>query len=103
MSYQGVPIYSTQKDFQSTGTFFDDANAYASSHGFLSACSGEGTDVQCAVLVPRSMLWDSLMPFLPAAIIVYLALLVLSAVARIFTALPFCARWISWSAKPEAL
>lgn len=80
LSYQGVPIYSTQKDFQSTGTFFDDANAYASSHGFLSACSGEGTDVQCAVLVPRSVLWDSLMPFLPAAFIVYLALLVLSAV-----------------------
>lgn len=87
LSYQGVPIYSTQKDFQSTGTFFDDANAYASSHGFLSACSGEGTDVQCAVLVPRSMLWDSLMPFLPAAIIVYLALLVLSAVgAYIYSA-----------------
>ena len=87
LSYQGVPIYSTQKDFQSTGIFFDDANAYASSHGFLSACSGEGTDVQCAVLVPRSMLWDSLMPFLPAAIIVYLALLVLSAVgAYIYSA-----------------
>ena len=87
LSYQGVPIYSTQKDFQSTGTFFDDANAYASSHGFLSACSGEGTDVQCAVLVPRSMLWDSLMPFLPAAIIVYLALLVPSAVgAYIYSA-----------------
>ena len=87
LSYQGVPIYSTQKDFQSTGTFFDDANAYASSHGFLSACSGEGTDVQCAVLVPRSVLWDSLMPFVPAAIIVYLALLVLSAVgAYIYSA-----------------
>lgn len=87
LSYQGVPIYSTQKDFQSTGTFFDDANAYASSHGFLSACSGEGTDVQCAVLVPRSVLWDSLMPFVPAAVIVYLAILVLSAVgAYIYSA-----------------
>ncbi|HIS78860.1 MAG TPA: AraC family transcriptional regulator [Candidatus Caccousia stercoris] len=87
LSYQGVPIYSTQKDFQSTGTFFDDANAYASSHGFLSACSGEGTDVQCAVLVPRSVLWDSLMPFVPAAVIVYLTILVLSAVgAYIYSA-----------------
>lgn len=87
LSYQGVPIYSTQEDFESTGAFFEDANAYASSHGFLSACSGEGTDVQCAVLVPRSVLWDSLMPFVPAAVIVYLAILVLSAVgAYIYSA-----------------
>lgn len=87
LSYQGVPIYSTQEDFESAGAFFEDADAYASSHGFLSACSGEGTDVQCAVLVPRSVLWDSLTPFVPAAVIVYLAILVLSAVgAYIYSA-----------------
>lgn len=81
LSYQGVPIYSTEADFEGGGEFFEDAALYAVSHNYLEACSGEGTDVQCAVLVPKSVLWAGIRPYLPAAAGVLAALFVLSAVA----------------------
>ena len=80
LSYQGVPIYSTEEDFESSGgDFFEDAVAYADSHDFLEACSGEGTAVQCAVLVPKSVLWAGLRPYLPLAGGVFVLVILFSA------------------------
>lgn len=80
LSYQGVPIYSTEEDFEGGGDFFEDASNYAVEHGFLEVCSGEGTDVQCAVLVPKSVLWAGIRPYLPAAAGVLAAIFLFSAI-----------------------
>ncbi|MEF2795294.1 MAG: hypothetical protein U0N62_07450, partial [Hydrogeniiclostridium sp.] len=80
LSYQGVPIYSTEEGFEGGGDFFEDASNYAVEHGFLEVCSGEGTDVQCAVLVPKSVLWAGIRPYLPAAAGVLAAIFLFSAI-----------------------
>lgn len=80
LSYRGVPIYSTEEGFEGGGDFFEDASNYAVEHGFLEVCSGEGTDVQCAVLVPKSVLWAGIRPYLPAAAGVLAAIFLFSAI-----------------------
>lgn len=80
LSYQGVPIYSTEENFKGGGNFFEDASAYAARHGFLDVCSGDGTDVQCAVLVPKSVLWEGIRPYLPAAAGILAAIFLFSAI-----------------------
>lgn len=80
LSYRGVPIYSTEEGFEGGGDFLEDAAAWADAHGFFAACSGEGTDVQCAVLVPKSVLWAGIRPYLPAAAGVLAAIFLFSAI-----------------------
>lgn len=84
LSYRGVPIYSTEEGFEGGGDFLEDAAAWADAHGFFEACSGGGTEVQCAVLVPKSVLWAGIRPYLPAAAGIFAAAALLSAVCAYF-------------------